>query len=44
MENFFLKPLATSLHGLRRLTAAVLLLLFAVTAEPAAAGEQDSGK
>ena len=44
MENFYLKPLATSLHGLRRLTAAVLLLLFAVTAEPAAAGEQDSGK
>ena len=44
MENFYLKPLATSLHGLRRLTAAVLLLLFAVTAEPAAAGEQDSGR
>ena len=44
MENFYLKPLATSLHGLRRLTAAVLLLLFAVTAETAAAGEQDSGK
>ena len=44
MENFYLKPLATSLHRLRRLTAAVLLLLFAVTAEPAAAGEQDSGK
>ena len=44
MENFYLKPLATSLHGLRRLTAAVLLLLSAVTAEPAAAGEQDSGK
>ena len=44
MENFYLKPLATSLHGLRRLTAAVLLLLFAVTAEPVAAGEQDSGK
>ena len=33
-----------SLHGLRRLTAAVLLLLFAVTAEPAAAGEQDSDR
>ena len=44
MENFYLKPLATSLHGLRRLTAAVLLLLFAVTAEPAAAGEQDSDR
>ena len=44
MENFYLKPLAISLHGLRRLTAAVLLLLSAVTAEPAAAGEQDSGK
>ena len=44
MENFYLKPLATSLHGLRRLTAAMLLLLFAVTAEPTAAGEQDSGK
>ena len=44
MENFYLKPLVTSLHGLRRLTAAVLLLLFAVTADPAAAGEQDSGK
>ena len=44
MENFYLKPLTPSLHGLRRLAAMVLLLLSAVTAGPAAAGEQDSGK
>ena len=44
MESFYLKPLTPSLHGLRRLAAMVLLLLSAVTAGPAAAGEQDSGK
>lgn len=39
MENFYLKPLTTSQHGLRRLAAMVLLLLFAATAGPAAARE-----
>ena len=39
MENFYLKPLTPSLHGLRRLAAMVLLLLFAATAGPAAARE-----
>ena len=44
MENFYLKPLATSQHRILRLAATVLLLLLAVTAGPAAAKEPSSGE